>query len=155
MSTSEVFTVDTTYRYPTVTIISPLNQTYDKNKVQLIYDADGEIQRAYYTLDYFGNNSFNGNITLTGLSEGPHRILVSVRTERGYASQMTYFSVNTTQTDTAISLAPSIMPNLTSQSIASGYWLNPIYLVAIVSIVVTLAITSLSLVYFNRHKKKN
>jgi hypothetical protein len=49
MSTSEVFTVDTTNRYPTVTIISPLNQTYDKSEVQLIYNVDGAIQRAYYT----------------------------------------------------------------------------------------------------------
>lgn len=110
MSTSETFTVDTNFRYPKISFISPQNQTYNKNEVPLTFTIDAQIERAYYTLDIFGNKSFSGNITLNGLSEGPHRILVSARTERGYASQIISFNINTTQANNPLIIENQILP---------------------------------------------
>jgi hypothetical protein len=141
MSTSEIFTVDTTYRYPTVTIISPLNQTYTKNEIPLTYAVDEEIQWAYYKLDgHWGNfnYSFYENTTLTGLSEGSHKIIVSVFTVKRNAnpSQITYFNVNTTKTDNALTMS------------------NQTNLILIVVVIAVVVVASVSLVYFKRRRGK-
>jgi hypothetical protein len=141
MSTSEIFTVDTTYRYPTVTIISPLNQTYTQNEIPLIYAVDEEIYLARYTLDGHNgifNYSFHENTTLTGLSEGSHKIIVSVFTVKTNAnpSQITYFNVNTTKTDNPLTMS------------------NQANLILIAIVVAIVAVASISLVYFKRRKGK-
>jgi hypothetical protein len=104
ISTEETFTVNTTFRYATVTIISPLNQTYTKNEIPLIYTVNGKILLAKYSMDYPPMNDVNGNLTLTQLSDGPHKILLSVEAENGYTSNTTYFNINTTRTDNGLTL---------------------------------------------------
>jgi hypothetical protein len=95
MSSSVEFTIDTQYRYPEILILSPQNKTYTSTELPLTFTSDEIIISAHYMLDNrVGNTSLIGNTTLTGLSEGAHKITVTIWTERGYASQTTYFSVN-------------------------------------------------------------
>ncbi len=70
------------------TVISPENQTtYNTNHVPIIYSVDSKVTWSYYALDTAGQpqssdwKSFNGNITLTGLSEGSHKLIISVKSE--------------------------------------------------------------------------
>lgn len=106
MSTAVTFTVDTTFRYPTISIISPLNQSYSTNEIPLTYTIDATVQWSYYTLDYFDDKTFSGNITLTGLPDGPQKIKVSALTEWDYyVHQTTYFNIDTSQTDNPSTLS--------------------------------------------------
>lgn len=131
ISEQETFTVDTTFSYPTVTIISPLNQTYSKNEVPLTYTIDAKVMRAFYTLDNF-DKAFSGNITLTELSEGPHKLSVSVLNEDyKYAQETIYFTI-----------AKEIEPQLDSFPI-----------LPVTASIATVAIVSIGvLVYFKKHK---
>ena len=104
ISEERTFKVDSTYNYLAVTIISPLNQTYSKNEVPLTYTVNEKILSAAYALDYTAMNDLNENITLTELSEGPHKIFISINTENGYSSNITYFSINTTRSENGSTL---------------------------------------------------
>jgi hypothetical protein len=98
MSSEQTFTVDTTFRHPTVTIISPLNQTYTQAVIPLVYSVDnGTVDFAFYRLDQYENNFLYGNSTLSGLTEGSHSIYIWVDTDKGSASEVCFFNVNTTQ----------------------------------------------------------
>ena len=79
------------------TIISPQNQaTYNINQVPIIYSVDSKVTWSYYALDTTGEpeasdwKSFNGNITLTGLSEGSHKLTISVKSEANTPSVPTF-----------------------------------------------------------------
>lgn len=99
ISTQETFRIDTAYSLPIITVLSPLNQTYRTNEIPLTYSVNGEIQWAGYALDRLVLNHSNVNVTLTQLSEGSHKILISLTTTDGaYASQTIYFNVDTSQT---------------------------------------------------------
>ena len=70
------------------TVISPENlATYNTNQVPITYSVDSKVIWSYYALDTAIEpessdwKSFNGNITLTGLSQGTHKIVISVKTE--------------------------------------------------------------------------
>jgi hypothetical protein len=76
-----IFTVDSTYRSPELTLISPKNITYTINQVPLIFSTNKEYDNAIYRLDYDSESnstiSIVKNTTLTNLTEGIHRIMVS------------------------------------------------------------------------------
>lgn len=97
---NETFTVDTNFIEPKLTIISPQNQTYGSNQVDLIYNVNSKVLWSYYKLDSLDWTSFNGNITLNELSSGYHSLGVAVKTEANehsnYADeyQAVYFDVN-------------------------------------------------------------
>jgi hypothetical protein len=88
------------------TVISPENQaTYNTNQVPLIYNVDSKVTWSYYALDTAGQpessdwKSFNGNITLTGLSEGSHKLIISVKSDANTPSvpifeQTIYFNAD-------------------------------------------------------------
>jgi hypothetical protein len=61
---------------PTVTILSPVNKTYDNSSVPLIFATDEPISNASYSLDSQMKIAINGNTTLTGLSAGAHTVTV-------------------------------------------------------------------------------
>jgi hypothetical protein len=70
------------------TVFSPENQTtYNNNQVPITYSVDSKVIWSYYALDTVGQpessdwKSFNGNITLSGLSAGSHKLVISVKTE--------------------------------------------------------------------------
>jgi hypothetical protein len=103
MSRSKEFTVDTHYKpyKPELLILSPQNQTYTTAELPLTFTINEPIMHAHYMLDrndpfvfLSGETELTGNSTLTGLSNGVHNITVTVVTERGSASQTTYFSIN-------------------------------------------------------------
>jgi hypothetical protein len=93
------FSVDPDFREPTLKVVSPSNQTtYHTNSVHLTYSIDSKVIWSYYALDSTSNMPagnfipFNGNITLTDLSEGSHRIIVSVQT---VASRLSVHPIST------------------------------------------------------------
>jgi hypothetical protein len=80
------FVVDTNFVEPTLEVISPINQTiYHTQEVELSYTSNKEVMMSYYELDKGLNTNdwtyFKGNITLTGLSEGSHKLILFVQTE--------------------------------------------------------------------------
>jgi hypothetical protein len=165
MSEAWTFTVDRTFNLPAISIISPLNQSYHKNKIPLTYTIDvqtAQINWAYFTLDSIGSDSyrgdnFNGNITLFNLADGPHSIKLEVLTEKGISKQVTYFNI-----DTTAQTRDTVTPTSTSQSmptINAGptllVELNPPIVIIILAIVIAImVVVSVSLVYFKRRKGK-
>ena len=116
-------TVDTTLPNPyapfTPVIISPVNQTiYNSTEVPLTYTIDEEILWSYYYVDFHDDLSyFEGNITLSSLSEDQHMLYLYVVTKTGphqqeySTSQKIFFYVDT--------LAPKVS-NLTVNNTDSG-----------------------------------
>jgi hypothetical protein len=102
MSKSREFTVDTHYKHwtpPELMLLCPLNKTYTSTELQLTFATNETILSANYLLDNRGGNASQylrgliGNTTLTGLSNGIHKLTVTVWTERGLASQSIFFTV--------------------------------------------------------------
>ena len=102
MSKSREFKVDTNYKPwnpPEIVLLSPQNQTYTSTELQLTFATNETILSANYLLDNRGGNASQslmglmGNTTLTGLSNGIHKLTVTVWTERGLASQSIFFTV--------------------------------------------------------------
>ena len=117
MSRSREFTVDTNYKpyKPELVILSPQNQTYITAEVPLTFGVNEPILHAHYMLDRHdpflflsGETELTGNSTLTGLSNGMHNITITVVTERGSASQTTYFSININDASTTNNSDPTI-----------------------------------------------
>ena len=107
---NSTFTVDTTFIEPKLTMISPQNQTtYNTNKVDIIYHVNSEVNWSYYAIDSSSYSqtdnwiSFNGNITLSVLSEGSHKLAISAKTETNkhsdqpFETQIIYFIINTSE----------------------------------------------------------
>ena len=108
LSTGCIFTIDTTFQYPQVTIVSPLNKTYSVNEVSLTYTINAKVLSTYCFLDNSHNMTIlSRNTTLTNLSEGTHKLSLSILNKDNryalerYSQQTTYFTVNTTQNDNA------------------------------------------------------
>ena len=130
-------TVDTTYIPPKPIMISPLNQTtYKTKEVPLIYTMNSKIFESYYSLDTanygIGRIDFTGNTTLTNLSEGSHKLRLSLRTESHTLTAYEYFFVTVNFTIDTINPTPTPTPTVPEFS-----WLMflPLFL-SILSIVV-------------------
>ena len=146
MSTSRTFSVNSHYQVTVIEILSPKNITYSTNEVPLVFTMNGEFKSANYGFlppsPMRGNKTefpiaafqIAGNTTLTGLSDGFYKILLYASAEEKGAS-MNYleFTLNTTQANNS--------PTLNIQT-------NVILLASLVTVVVT----SVSLVYFKKHK---
>jgi len=82
LSAEVVFTVDSSYKNPELTLISPKKLVYTTSEVQLIFSTNKPFKNARYTLDYHLDSqrahyiSINGNITLPNLTDGLHKIIV-------------------------------------------------------------------------------
>jgi len=62
---------------PVITILSPENVTYSTSSVDLNFTVNEETSWIVYSLDGASNSSeISGNVTLSGLSEGSHNIVV-------------------------------------------------------------------------------
>jgi hypothetical protein len=147
MSTSMMFTVDLSYwspypyNNPRLLLLSPENQTYSGSELPLVFFMNGEIQSAYYFLDKEGIEpvSVNGNVTLTGLSEGSHEIYVCASNGiGGWATKVASFNIEAAQTGT-----PSILENQISTIVVA------IIAITIASII---AVGIGLLVYFKKRK---
>ncbi len=144
MSDELTFTVDSSYKNPELTLISPKNTTYTTNQVQIIFSTNKEYKNASYYLDYdLGGHTINinGNTTISNLTEGTHKIMVFADCFDKYhrygiaTTQGTSFAVNTTKTENTI-----VLDNETNIAILA-------------SAIAIVAVASTSLVWFK--KKKN
>jgi hypothetical protein len=63
---------------PEVSVLSPLNMTYDSSDIQLNFTVSKEPSLTKYSIDGQENSTFYGNTTLTGLANGGHNITIYV-----------------------------------------------------------------------------
>ena len=68
------FNVDTSS--PEITQLSITNKTYDNQNIPLSFSLNENTSWIAYNLDNQGNTTLQENITLSGLSEGSHNIIV-------------------------------------------------------------------------------
>lgn len=73
-SKTVTFTVDTTA--PTVTVMSPANQTYAVDRIPLDFFVNESSPRISYSLDGMENVTVSGNTTLSELPNGVHSIII-------------------------------------------------------------------------------
>ncbi len=81
LSDEVIFTVDSSYRDPELILISPRKLVYTSSEVQLIFSTNKAYKNARYLLDYHLDPrahyvDIDGNITLTNLTDGLHKIIV-------------------------------------------------------------------------------
>jgi hypothetical protein len=146
MSTSRTFSVDSHYQVTVIEILSPKNITYSTNEVPLVFTMNGEFKSANYGFlppsPMRGNTTavpiaafqIDGNTTLTGLSDGFYRILLYASAqEKGASMNYLEFTINTTQANNS--------PTLGTQTST-----------VLMASLVTMVVTSVSLVYFKKHK---
>lgn len=93
MSTSVEFMVNTQFKNPLL-VLSPQNKTYTTSEVPLNFACSEEIRSADYQLDNMGMGPIFGNLTMSDLSLGEHKIIVVVWTMRGVFSQTLYFNIS-------------------------------------------------------------
>ncbi len=68
------FTVDSIA--PRILVLSPENRTYNNSQLSLEWMTEEEASTSWYQLDNQEYVTVNGNSTLTGLSEGTHRLVI-------------------------------------------------------------------------------
>jgi hypothetical protein len=83
LSTEREFIVDSFYKSPEITLISPRKMNYTTSQVELIFSTNKEYKDAKYILDYHLNPGarytfIDGNTTLTNLTDGIHKIMLFV-----------------------------------------------------------------------------
>ena len=102
MSKFVEFMIDAQFKNP-ITLLSPQNVTYtasgnNKTDVALTFASSEKIMWMSYRLDEFGgapvkDGLIDGNMTLTDLAVGNHKVSISVGTVRGPYSQTVEFTV--------------------------------------------------------------
>ena len=104
---------------PILTVISPKNQATYTNQVPITYNINSKVIWSYYALDTVGEpqssdwKSFNANTTLTGLSQGSHKIVISVKTEANPPSVPVSEQTISFNVDSSVSTSPSPTPTST------------------------------------------
>jgi hypothetical protein len=76
---------------------SPENRTYPTNNVPLLFSVNRVTSWVGYNLDKQLNQTITGNLTLTGLSDGGHSVIVYANDTYGNmgASNIVFFTVST------------------------------------------------------------
>ena len=128
ISTSTTFLVNTTFSYPKF-LLSPMNTSYSKNKVPLTYTT-GKATRpvVYYRLDdysnYIGGIVLTSNTTLSGLSEGQHKVTIKAENVfANYSENTVYFEINTAKIEQPLAFG--------TQTIALGIIVAVLVVVAV------------------------
>jgi hypothetical protein len=120
---------------PKISVLSPLNQTYNESSVPLVFNSDKAINWTSYSLDGQQNITFSGNTNITGISNGFHNVTI-------YA-QDTFGNLGSSQTINFTVAKPE--PLLPPESF-------PVVPVAAVSLVVAVVVAAGLLVYSKKHK---
>ncbi|MCW4044056.1 MAG: hypothetical protein NWE94_00890 [Candidatus Bathyarchaeota archaeon] len=116
---------------PVVAVVSPENKTYTSGNVSLAFTVDDPVAWAGYSLDGAENVTITGNITLTELAIGVHRVVV-------YAND-TFGNMAASETVTFTVAPPISLPSAHA-----------------VAIVVAVAVACVGFfVYFKKHGKVN
>ena len=128
---------------PTISIVSPENNTYIENHVHLKFTVSKSTSWIGYSLDGKANVTITGNTTLTGLSDGTHGLIVYAKDTAGNtgASETIYF--------TAIPPPPKIDPELFPQ------WYAWAVAATMMIMIIVAAVGAALLVYFKKVKKNN
>ena len=154
---------------PEFTVFSPQNQTnYNSSDVPVAYYVGSKIIWSYYALDTVGEPAnvdwkfFDGNTTLTSMSEGSHKLVISLKTEGNppgvpVLDETVFFTVGN---HTGMPANQSLVnPDPTNQS--SGN-LNPqlsnlSFLIAVsISVVAVLAVVAVAVVvYLKKRRREN
>lgn len=94
-SSSVQFTIDTSP--PIISGLSIMNKTYNQQTTPLSFNVDENTSWIAYNLDNQGNETIQGNMTLTGLSDGSHSIVIYANDTAGNMgkSNIVFFTVNT------------------------------------------------------------
>ena len=87
--------LDPTDTSSVIKVLSPENKTYIVTDVLLEYKVNRAFYTTTYSLDGQANITIIGNATLTGLSEGPHNIIVYIEDTPGNisSSDIIHFTV--------------------------------------------------------------
>jgi hypothetical protein len=112
---------------PKVSLLSPLNQTYNETSIQLNYTVDKAVSWVGYSLDGKDNVTVNGNLTFADLPNGVHNLIL-------YAKD-TFGNVGAAET--------------INFTIAKPF---PIVAAAAVSVVAAVVLVAGLLIYFKKHK---
>jgi N-acetylneuraminic acid mutarotase len=106
---------------PTITMLSPLNQSYGSTDIQLAFTLNQNATSMAYSLDGQKNVTIVGNVTLAALNNGSHNITVYVTGVYGISnSQTVYFNIAPFPTLTLVGISASVIIVL-----ASAYLLIP------------------------------
>ena len=83
----------------TISILSPENVTYATTDIPLNFTVDESVLWMAYSLDNEANVTIIGNMTLSGLSEGSHGLVIYANDTAGNmgASEMVYFRIEISQ----------------------------------------------------------
>jgi hypothetical protein len=129
------FTIDVIS--PSVSVLSPVNKTYDFSDVPLYFTVSEPVSQIAYSLDGKENVSLTGNMTLTGLANGDHNATVYATDEAGNtgASETICFIVD----------APALVDAPVPFSTA---------LVTIASIAIVAVVGADLLVYFRKRRRQ-
>jgi hypothetical protein len=98
INTTTAFTVDTSYEYPKMSVLSPQNKTYTTADIPVVVFVNGNISEGFVYLDaypYPNRNFPIDNMTLSELKDGDYQLYFSATTERGETTETIAFSVNT------------------------------------------------------------
>jgi N-acetylneuraminic acid mutarotase len=95
---------------PKVSLLSPLNQTYNESGVPLIFTLDKQTNWTGYSLDGEKNVTISGNCTITDLTNGLHSITVYANDTFGNTgvSETVYFSVKVEKSFPSLPFAASV-----------------------------------------------
>ena len=168
MSAERTFTVDSSHKSPELTLISPKKITYTTSEVDLIFSTTKELKSAKYLLDYHLDDnaryiSINGNITLTNLANGTHKIILFADCSDEYDNgrslyQGTSFNVSSNENTPSTGLTenadekldPSIEPTQSPDPQQS----EPFPTTLVIATSVIIAVIAIGLfVYFKKHKR--
>ena len=94
---SETRTITIDITPPTISIVSPENKTYTVSNVSLTFNVSETTSWMAYSLDGQANVTITGNMTLAGLSDGMHSLVVYAKDTVGNtgASETIRFNIKT------------------------------------------------------------
>jgi hypothetical protein len=79
---------------PKISVLSPLNQTYDNSNVSLVFTIDKAVNWTGYSLDGGKNVTTAGNCSIAGVSNGVHSVTVYGNDTFGnFASKTVTFTI--------------------------------------------------------------
>ena len=120
---------------PEITIVSPVNQTYDKSNVPLIFNVSKPLNWTGYSLDGQENVTILDNVTLSNLSNGLHSVVVYANDTSG--------NMGVSETSSFVVTVPELEPEP-----------FPVMLVAAASVTVAIVAGAGLLIYFRKYKLK-
>jgi hypothetical protein len=134
---------------PTISNLSVENKTYISTEIPLNFNINETISWIGYGIDDQPNVTVTGNTTLSGLSNGSHRLTIYANDTAGNLgkSDAVFFTVNT-QPSSSPTQQPTLEPSPTSSNTQTENFASTIIILSIVAGAVIIAL----LAYLAKHK---